>query len=115
MQIVATDRRSTCRYEVRLPLRYRVSPKGSIPRAGGATTLEMSTSGLSFRCRKPLPVGSHIELMIHWPARYADLYPVDLQATGFIVRCEGGRVGVRVTSCKFRVDALPAESIRATA
>jgi len=62
-----------------------------------------------------LPVGAHVELVIEWPNRYEDAYPVELLATGFIVRSEGGRTAVRVTSRKLRVDQAPAQSLRATA
>jgi hypothetical protein len=61
---------------------------------------------MSFRCRKPLPVGVHIEMVIDWPARFADMYPIDLQVTGFVVRSDSGRTAVRLTSRKFRVDAV---------
>lgn len=68
-------------------------------------TREMSTSGLSFRTRKPLPVGSHIEMIVDWPAKYADTQPIDLQLTGFIVRSDGLRTAVRVTSRRFRINS----------
>jgi hypothetical protein len=75
----------------------------------------MSSIGLSFRSRKPLPVGSHLEMIIEWPARYGDIFPIDLQATGFVLRSEGGRTAVRVTSRKFRVLTAPAHSIQVSA
>jgi len=100
-----TDRRQNRRYDLRLPLHYRFTEKGSIPRTGSGTTCDMSTNGLSFRTRKPLPVGTHIELIVDWPPRYGDLYPIDLVMTGFIVRSTGGRTGVRSSSRKCRVNA----------
>jgi hypothetical protein len=72
-------------------------------RSGSGTTRELSSNGLSFRCRKPLPVGAHIELTVDWPARYGDVYPIDLLLTGFIVRSESGRAAVRITSRRFRI------------
>jgi hypothetical protein len=74
----------------------------------------MSTTGLSFRTRKPLPVGSHIELIIDWPAKYQDDQPIDLQLTGFVVRSDHGRTAVRVTSRRFRINPQT-EPYRATA
>jgi hypothetical protein len=109
------ERRRFRRYEVRLPVHYRVSQKGFVARTGTGTTFEISTRGLSFRCRKPLPVGAHIEMRIDWPARHAEIHPVDLQATGFVVRSEHGRTAVRMTSRKFRLVSEPMESIRASA
>ena len=107
------DRRTTRRYQLHLPIHYRVSERGALPFAGSGTTCDMSTTGLSFRCRRSLPVGSHVELMIDWPSRYGDVYPIELQVTGFIVRSDRGRIAVRVTSRKFRVEATPAVAIGA--
>jgi hypothetical protein len=69
----------------------------------------MSTGGLSFRCRRTLPLGSHVELTVDWPSRHEDLYPVELVMTGFILRStDRGRVSVRITSHRFRVNSSPA-------
>ncbi|HEY1338345.1 MAG TPA: hypothetical protein VGF59_12580 [Bryobacteraceae bacterium] len=98
---------------MRLPLRYRVAQKGVIDRMGTGMTYEMGANGLSFRCRKPLPVGAHIDAVIDWPARYEDIHPVDLQVTGFVVRSDAGRTAVRLTSRRFRVNhaqPLPASA-----
>jgi hypothetical protein len=109
------ERRSSNRYDVHLQIHYRVSQRGGIERNGTGTTYDMSSTGLRFRSRKPLPVGSHLEMVIEWPARYGDIYPINLHATGFVVRNESGRTAVRVTSRKFRVLSSPAQSIPVSA
>jgi hypothetical protein len=96
-------------------LHYSVSLKGEALRSGSGLTLDISTTGISFRGRRPLPVGAHIELLVQWPAKYEDLYPVELQATGFVVRSDIGRTAVRITSRKFRLAPDPAEAVLATA
>lgn len=101
---MASERRAARRYELHLPLHYRVSQKGESSKWGSGTTREMSTTGLSFRTRKPLPIGAHIEMIVDWPAKYDD-QPVDLQLTGFIVRSDPGRTAVRVTSRRFRINS----------
>lgn len=113
--MMMSERRVTRRYELQLPLHYRISQKGALTRFGTGMTCEISAAGLSFRCRKPLPVGAHIELMLDWPAKYGDLYPVGLQATGFVVRSDADRTAVHLTSRKFRIDSMPVHAIRATA
>ena len=73
-------------------------------------TREMSTTGLSFRCRKPVAVGSHVEMIVDWPAKYADAQPIDLQLTGFVVRSDNNRAAVRISSHRFlmhRVETMP--------
>jgi hypothetical protein len=110
----SSDRRGSGRYELRLPLHYRVSVKGQAVRTGSGATCDMSASGLSFRCRRSLPVGAHIEIMIEWPAKYRGMDALSLQVTGFLVRCDGNRSAVRMTSHKFKVTMSQLES-RATA
>ena len=110
-----SERRCTRRYDIRLPIRYRVSLKDSVPILGSGSTCDLSTTGVSFRCRRPLPVGAHIELVVDWPARHGDAEPIELQITGFVTRNDGGRVGVRSTSRKFRVETAGAERLLATA
>jgi hypothetical protein len=109
------DRRASRRYRLHLPVQYRVSERGASAYSGSGMTCDMSTTGLSFRCRRSLPVGAHIEIVISWPSRYGDNNPVDLQLTGFIVRCDHGKFGIRVNSHRFVVDSTPAVQIAATA
>jgi hypothetical protein len=108
-----TDRRSNHRYDIHLPVHYRVTQRGFLPLSGSGTTREMSSSGLSFRCRRPLPVGGHVELSIDWPARAEAEKPMELIITGIVIRSDGGRTAVRLTSKRFRTN--PAEEFRATA
>jgi len=105
MQNLSQERRTTRRYELHLPVHFRISQKGVVARWGSGLTRDISTSGLSFRTRKPLPVGSHIELVVEWPAKYGDQQTIDLQLTGFIVRSDSGRTAVRITSHRFRIDS----------
>jgi hypothetical protein len=67
----------------------------------------MSREGVVFKTRRPLPLGAHIELRIDWPARYESVHPVDLQATGFVVRSDNGRSAVRITAHRFLVAETP--------
>ena len=104
MSTLHLERRGNRRYELHLPLHFRLSQKGAVARWGTGMTRDISTSGLSFRARKPLPLGSHIELVIDWPAKYAETHTIDLHITGFVVRSDSGRTGVRITSHRFRID-----------
>ena len=109
------ERRTNRRYRLHLPVHYRISERGTSPYTGSGMTCDLSTTGLSFRCRRALPVGAHVELTVDWPAREGDNFPIDLQVTGFIVRADHGKYGVRVNSHRFIVDSAPAVPIAATA
>lgn len=105
MDKIGNERRASRRYELHLPVHYRISQKGVIAKWGTGMTREMSTNGLSFRTRKPLPVGAHVEMVVDWPAKYAEDQPIDLQLTGFIVRSDDHRTAVRITSRRFRINS----------
>jgi|HubBroStandDraft_1064217.scaffolds.fasta_scaffold148324_3 hypothetical protein len=115
MKSTIIERRADTRYELRLPLRYRISQKGEAPCMGTGLTQDLSTHGIAFRCRKSLPVGAHVELLVDWPAKYGDLYPIELQVTGFVLRSNNGRTAIRMTSHRLRVSETPAEQVRASA
>jgi hypothetical protein len=115
MKSTIIERRAHPRYDLRLPLRYRVSQKGAAPYTGSGFTQDLSVHGISFRCRKPLPVGAHVELLVDWPAKYGDVYPIELQVTGFILRSTNGKAAVRMTSHRYRVSEVPCQTVRASA
>jgi hypothetical protein len=54
-------------------------------------------------------------MIIDWPARHDEAYPIDLQATGFVVRSSATRAAVRITSRRFRIELMPARPMGATA
>jgi hypothetical protein len=114
MEKKATERRVNPRFGLRLPMRYRISQKGIPDRMGSGMTYEISAGGMSFRCRKPLPEGAHIDAVVDWPAKYEGVYPIDLQVSGFVMRSDTGRTAVRLTSSKLRVNT-ERHPIRATA
>jgi hypothetical protein len=60
-------------------------------------------------------VGAHIEMVIDWPAKYDDAFAIDLQGTGFIVRCDGTKAAVRMTSRHFRIETAEVTPIGQTA
>src|SRR6185503_20055088 len=103
MQKSASDRRRSTRFGVHLNLRYRQSEKGVQHLWNSGITRDMSRDGVAFTCGHPLPVGSHVELQIDWPVRQESERPIELQATGFVIRSEGGETAVRISSHRFRV------------
>ncbi len=109
------DRRKSQRFDLRLPLRYRVSQKGTEARWNTGVTRDISKDGVVFKTRQPLPVGGHIELRIDWPAHQQSAYPVDLQITGFVVRNGNGRAAMRISSHRFLVQSTAETQLSKTA
>jgi hypothetical protein len=101
------ERRADKRYDLRVPLHYRIAQRGEPVISGSGFTFDLSVHGISFRCRKPLPVGVHIEVSVDWPARYRDTHPIELRGTGFVVRSDHGRTAMRMTSHRLHVSQTP--------
>ena len=104
------ERRGKQRFVLTLTVHFRVSVKGFKSRWGTGTVYDMSSGGLSFRSRRQLPMGGHLELIIDWPATHSRRqFPIHLHATGFVVRHSGTKTAVRITSHRFRIETEAAE------
>ncbi len=105
---------SNRRFNLHLPVHFRVSQKGETSRWATGITCEISSNELTLRCRKPLPIGAHIEMAIEWPARQSEA-PMELIATGFVVRSSASKASVTMTAHRFRTDLRREEPMSAIA
>ena len=103
-----TEKRAKRRYELAMPVHFRLTRKGSTSTSRWATGAvhDMSSSGVSFACRGPLPLGSHLELSVEWPANRGEQHTTHLHATGLIVRSSGTVTAIEITW--HRLDVEPA-------
>ena len=115
MTTPSQEQRSNQRYGVHIPIHFRVSQRSAASRWGSGTTADFSSTGVRFRCRRPLPVGAHIELIVDWPAMQEGVRQIHLHATGFVVRANGNEAAVRMTSCRFQIAEDKAQPMGATA
>ena len=102
MQIIRSDRRGERRYEVNLNLKYAPRKGSSADFEGVGKTCNVSRAGLSFECDRVLPVGMQLELLVQWPVRLNDLWPVELRMYARIVRSAPGETAVRINWYEFR-------------
>src|SRR5260370_9565820 len=92
------ERRGKQRFVLTLTVHFRVSLKGFKSRWGTGTVHDMSSGGLSFRSRRQLPMGGHLELIIDCPATHSRRqFPIHLHPTGFVVRLTCSKTPVRTT------------------
>jgi PilZ domain len=112
---VRHERREKQRFVLDLTVHFRLSLKGLPSRWGTGTIQDMSSSGVSFRSRRQLPVGGHLELIVDWPSARADEYPISLHATGIVVRSSGSKTAVQIPSHRFRIATHPAQPMGALA
>ena len=114
MELVS-ERREKRRFALVHTIRFRLSAKRPTSRWAIGTIQDMSSNGISFRCRRPLPLGGHLELVVDWPAPLDDQRLVSLHASGFVVRSSRTKAAVRITSHRFHIVEWPADSIIHTA
>ena len=108
-----SERREKRRYVLAHTIRFRLSAKQPTSRWAVGTIQDMSSSGISFQCRGPLPVGCHLEVAIEWPATRGPC-PMRLLATGFVVRSSATRTAMQITWHRLRITP-PATEISLTA
>src|SRR5260370_39222636 len=98
------ERRLGRRYEVGLAIRVRVLPASRASEWRVGTVLDLSSTGVSFQCRHPLPVNTRIEMVIDWPSKQSTLHPICLRAAGHVVRSDDRKVAVWMTSCRMVIE-----------
>ena len=106
-----SERREKRRFVLAHTIRFRLSAKRPTSRWTIGTIQDMSSSGVSFRCRRTLPLGGHLELVVDWPAPLDNQRLVSLHASGFVVRSSRSKAAVRITSHRFQVVEWPAGSV----
>ncbi len=89
------------RYPVQLPARYR-----SVDRAqriaGVGLTVNMSSKSLLITCQHELELGTRLEVLINWPSLLESTIPLQLVATGRVIRCEGFSFALEFAQYQFR-------------
>src|SRR5689334_6139517 len=98
------ERRLSRRYDVGLPMRIRVLQTGTPSEWFSGTVLDLSSTGVSFQCRRPLVENARIEIVIDWPSSRNTRHPVCLRASGEVVRTYGNRNAARITSSHMRIE-----------
>lgn len=89
-------------YELRFPLEYIATLGRHESLSGSGSTREISPSELRFRCRRDIPVNTHIQARVRLIEHAeSDGAKVDLVVTGFVISCNGGMKTVRLNSRSF--------------
>lgn len=91
---VAEGRRSAVRYDIALPLRFAAPRRGDSPVTGSGESVNVSRTGLLFRCEGRLITGDALVVVLDWPVAAPDEEPLKLVVTGNIVRTRRGMVGM---------------------
>ena len=95
------ERRSKARYPVSLTVRYRTL--GRNQRIDGiGQTLNMSSGGLLVSAEQEVSTGARLEINVEWPLLLNGKVPLQLVASGRVVRCGGSMFAVSFAQYQFR-------------
>jgi len=99
------DRRASERFPLEREVRFWVLSQGAKEAPGTGQTVNMSSGGVLFTSPNPVPPGRSMELSISWPAQLNAKCGLRLVARGVVVRCEGGKIAVRIRQYEFRTES----------
>jgi c-di-GMP-binding flagellar brake protein YcgR len=96
------ERRGNSRFPVKEDVRYRVLQSKAVQVSGSGKTLDMSSGGILFTTSERLQPGRLVEIAVNWPARLHGTCPLQLVATGRVVRSDDDTAAVRIERYEFR-------------
>jgi hypothetical protein len=96
------ERRSRFRFPFELRVRFRTLGQ-SYPVAGMGWVVNMSSGGVLVAYQQEISAGTQLEMSIDWPTRLDGRVPLQLVATGTVVRCELFSFAVGLQRYQFRI------------
>lgn len=99
---IAGERRQDRRYQLSLELKWKLIRRRRVLDTGTGCTIDLSSGGISFDAGRHLPEGLNVELSIAWPVLLHNVAPLQLVASGKIVRCTGHQVSLQTVQHEFR-------------
>jgi hypothetical protein len=103
--MISGDRRNRRRYDIDLPLQFKVRHSPQVSWTGSGKTINVSAGGIACEVNEVLPPGSGIELSIAWPVLLDGTCRLKLVATGKVVRSYRNFAAVRVERYEFHTQA----------
>lgn len=98
------ERRLCRRYKICLAVRFRVTDGTTLSKWRTGKTCDVSTEGLMLQYRQPLNSNALLEMVIGWPVKQDDLYPIRLRAMGEVVRSHAEYAAVRIHFCEMVIE-----------
>jgi hypothetical protein len=105
------ERRSNPRFPVTMMVRYAASDRLVSVAACTGRTIDLSSSGLSFTADAPLPVGLRLDVVIDWPFLRDRAVPVQLIASGVVVRTNGTVAALQIQRHEFRTRRMGLKAV----
>lgn len=102
------ERRAKPRFPLQLPVSFRTLSPPHCSGAPSGTTVNISTTSVTFETGENLQPYQHVLLAVEWPARLDNRIPLTLFLDGRILRCENGVAAMRVHKHEFKTRRAPA-------
>lgn len=106
---IGADHRQDRRYHLQLELKWKLIRRRRVLDTGTGQTVNLSSGGILFDAGRHLPEGLNVKLSIAWPVLLHNVAPMQLVATGKIVRGDGHQVAIRTMQHEFRTVGIPSE------
>ena len=103
------DRRRNRRYHLQLEVKWKLIRRRRVLDTGTGYTVDFSSGGILFDAGRHLPEGLSAELSISWPVLLHNVAPLQLVATGKIVRGNGHHVAIQTVQHEFRTVGISGE------
>jgi hypothetical protein len=98
-KFIEHERRRARRVALECPIRYTTEKDHS----GVGHTIDLSAGGIAFTTEAPLPAEEQVTLHIAWPIRLEGDVPVELCASGRLVRTEVTKAAMELGSTAFSI------------
>ncbi len=112
---IAGDRRQDRRYQLQLECKWKLIRRRKVLDTGTGNTIDISSGGLLFDAGRHLPEGLNVELSIAWPVLLHNVAPMQMVASGKIVRSNGRHAAIQTVAHEFRTTGIPEDQRKATA
>jgi hypothetical protein len=110
-QPMEAERRRKLRYPLDLTIRFR-STSAETPFSGKGWAVNMSSGGVLVASKNPFIVGTLVEMSIEWPSRLEGRIPLQLIATGRVLRGGASFFAASFERHEFRTRNKPAARSR---
>jgi hypothetical protein len=107
------ERRLGRRYKICFAVRFRVIDGTTLSKWRTGKTCDVSTEGLMLQYRQPLNSNALLEMVIDWPVKQDDLYPIWLRAMGQVVRSHAEYAAVRMLFCEMVIEKATTQPLTA--
>src|SRR5262249_42266925 len=105
MKANSVERRLSKRYGLTMNLECQIFEGIGLNSKGSGWTIDISRTGVRFRCSRDVPYGTRMMLIVDWPARFDGLYTLELCLNGEVIRSRNGEIVMGIRSWQFRANA----------